>query len=84
MRAETELRSKISSSITESIGQTPLVNIQELFPQSRVNIYAKLESSNPAGSLKDRTSTFIIKKALETGLVKEGDIIVESSSGNMA
>ena len=84
MRAETELRSKISNSITESIGQTPLVNIQKLYPQSRVNIYAKLESSNPAGSLKDRTSAFILKKALETGLVKEGDIIVESSSGNMA
>ena len=57
------------------IGNTPLVKITD-------KIYAKLETYNPSGSIKDRMAYYIITKAIERGELKQGDTIVEATSGN--
>jgi len=77
-------KTKIPLGILESIGNSPIVNLKRLDISEHLNVYAKLENTNPSGSLKDRTSLFILKKALKDGLIKEGSTIIESSSGNMA
>jgi cysteine synthase A len=61
-------------SILDAIGNTPLVQIE--------NVYAKLESVNPSGSIKDRVALEIIEAAEREGELKEGYTIVEASSGN--
>ncbi|MDO1511602.1 2,3-diaminopropionate biosynthesis protein SbnA [Maribacter confluentis] len=75
---------KLSESIIDTIGSTPLVNLANMVEEKKFNLYGKLEAANPGGSIKDRTSLFILKQALENGRIKKGDTIVESSSGNMA
>ena len=70
--------------ILSTIGNTPLVKLEKLFPKSGVNIYAKLEAFNPGGSIKDRTAVNILQEVIQQGKVKKGDTIIESSSGNMA
>ncbi|GAB3011192.1 2,3-diaminopropionate biosynthesis protein SbnA [Cyclobacterium sediminis] len=75
---------KIANDIVATIGETPLVRLDKLFPSSGASFYGKLEAANPSGSLKDRTSIFMLKRALEEGEIKKGDTIIESSSGNMA
>ena len=67
--------------ITSVIGDTPLVRLSRLFPDFEV--YGKMEMLNPAGSIKDRTSKFIIEESLKMGLIDHETIIVESTSGNM-
>ena len=57
------------------IGNTPLVKIND-------HLYAKLETYNPSGSIKDRMAYYILSKAEERGEIKPGDTIVEASSGN--
>ena len=64
------------------IGNTPIIDVSDLSPNNDVGIYAKLESQNPAGSVKDRIAKSMVLKAEEEGLLKEGSIIVEPSSGN--
>ncbi len=54
--------------IIDAIGNTPLVGIQKLNPNKKVKIFAKLESANPGGSIKDRTAFFMIKGAEERGI----------------
>lgn len=61
--------------LLDSIGKTPLIKIQD-------NIYGKLESLNPGGSIKDRPIKYIIEDAERNCLIKPGDVIVEASSGN--
>ncbi len=72
----------VYSTVIDLIGNTPIVDVSDLSPNSNVGIYAKLESQNPAGSVKDRIAKAMILKAEEEGLLKEGSIIVEPSSGN--
>ncbi len=84
MLLKTSQDTKISGNIIEAIGQTPLIRLRHLFPQYGANFYGKLEAANPSGSVKDRTASFIIHRAIDEGLIKAGDTIVESSSGNMA
>jgi len=69
--------------ILSTIGNTPLVKLTRLFKSSGFNLYAKMESFNPGGSIKDRAALNIIERALALGLIKPGDTIIESSSGNM-
>ncbi|MDO6821319.1 2,3-diaminopropionate biosynthesis protein SbnA [Zobellia sp. 1_MG-2023] len=73
---------KIARDILDTIGNTPLVHLSRFF--GKEHVYAKLESANPAGSMKDRTSHLIVSELLRNGNVMEGGTIVESSSGNMA
>ena len=65
------------------IGNTPLVRIVNLNPYPGVTILAKLEGSNPGGSVKDRAAQFMIKRAEESGELTPNKTIVEATSGNM-
>ncbi len=71
----------IYNSILETIGNTPVVKLNRLAPAG-VDVYAKVESFNPAGSVKDRLALAIILDAEKKGLIKPGDTIVEATSGN--
>lgn len=64
------------------IGNTPLIEISLTYQGERRKIYAKLESYNFSGSIKDRMAYAILKKSYENGSLKEGDTIVEATSGN--
>lgn len=73
---------KIYNNILETIGNTPMVKINKLNPNKNVTLLAKLENFNPGGSLKDRIALHIIEDAEKRGLLKPGDTIIESTSGN--
>jgi cysteine synthase B len=64
------------------IGNTPLVEIQRIHQNPKVQIFCKLEGQNPGGSVKDRAAYNMIKCALERGEIKPGDRLVEATSGN--
>jgi len=66
---------KYDKSILDSIGNTPMIELED-------GILAKLEFLNPSGSIKARMANYMIEKAEEEGLIKPGDTIVESTSGN--
>lgn len=72
----------IYQNILETIGRTPIVKLQRLSPPN-VSIYAKVESFNPGGSVKDRLALAVILDAENKGLLKKGDTIVECTSGNV-
>ena len=71
----------IHDSILDTIGRTPVVKLNRLAPEGR-EVYVKVESFNPAGSVKDRLALAIILDAEKKGLIKPGDTIVEATSGN--
>src|SRR2546423_11310822 len=68
--------------IIQAIGHTPLVELKRLSPKPGVRIWAKLESHNPTGSVKDRVARSMIEDAEERGLIKPGQTILEPTSGN--
>ncbi len=68
--------------IVEAIGNTPLVELRRLSPKPGVRIYAKLESYNPTGSVKDRVARALIEDAEEKGAIAPGQTILEPTSGN--
>lgn len=70
------------SDIVDSIGNTPLVELPTLSPKEGVRIYAKLESANPTGSVKDRVARSMMKAAEESGAIAPGQTILEPTSGN--
>jgi cysteine synthase len=72
----------VHSSITELIGNTPIVDVSALSPNPRVRILAKLEGWNPGGSVKDRAAQSMIDEAEKHGDLQPGQTILESSSGN--
>lgn len=72
---------KIAENLLELIGNTPLVKINKLNDGAAV-IAAKIESKNPAGSVKDRPAFNMIKRAEEAGLVNKDTVIIEPTSGN--
>jgi cysteine synthase A len=69
------------NSILETIGNTPVVKINNIGPAG-VNIYAKVESFNPMGSVKDRLALGVIEEAERCGELKPGQTIIEATSGN--
>lgn len=69
------------SNILETIGNTPHVKINNLFP-SRVEVWYKLEKTNPGGSIKDRIALSMIEDAEKKGVLHKDSIIVEPTSGN--
>ena len=71
----------IYDSILDTIGNTPVVKLHRL-PPKHVTVYAKAESFNPGGSVKDRLALAIVLDAEAKGLLKPGDTIVEATSGN--
>src|SRR5579884_2199291 len=70
------------SSILETIGNTPLVELQSFSPRPGVEIYAKLEGFNPSGSVKDRVAKKMIEEAEASGLLQPGSVLLEPTSGN--
>ncbi|WP_096186172.1 cysteine synthase A [Evansella halocellulosilytica] len=73
---------KVVNSITELIGDTPLVKLQRLVTDEHADVYLKLEFMNPGSSVKDRIALSMIEDAEEKGRLKDGDTIVEPTSGN--
>ncbi|WP_207940621.1 cysteine synthase A [Enterococcus sp. DIV2402] len=74
--------SEIYQSITELVGNTPIVKLNNIVPEGAADIYVKLESFNPGSSVKDRISLSMIEQAEKDGLLKAGDTIIEPTSGN--
>jgi S-sulfo-L-cysteine synthase (O-acetyl-L-serine-dependent) len=68
--------------ILDLVGNTPLVELKKLNPNSNVKIYGKLEGNNPGGSVKDRAAYGMIKGAIDRGEIKEGITLIEATSGN--
>lgn len=69
--------------ILSTIGDTPLIVLSRLLPSAAFRLYAKLESFNPGGSIKDRPALVILEEAFRCGEIKSGTVVIESSSGNM-
>ncbi len=70
------------SSILDTIGNTPLVELKSFSPRQGVQIFAKLEGFNPSGSVKDRIAKLMIEEAEASGKIKPGSILLEPTSGN--
>jgi cysteine synthase len=68
--------------VIQSIGHTPLIELKRLSPKPGVRVWAKLESRNPTGSVKDRVAKSLIENAESKGLVRPGQTILEPTSGN--
>jgi cysteine synthase len=68
--------------IVQAIGNTPLVELKRLSPKPGVRIWAKLESHNPTGSVKDRVARSLIEAAEDHGAIRPGQTILEPTSGN--
>ena len=69
------------SNILETVGNTPIVKLNKIGPKN-VNIYVKIESFNPMGSVKDRLACSVIKQAELDGTLKPGQTVIEATSGN--
>ena len=70
-----------AESILETIGNTPHVKLNRLYDKN-VNVWMKLEKANPGGSIKDRIGLSMVEDAEKKGILKEGSVIVEPTSGN--
>ena len=66
----------------ELIGRTPILKLTKMVDKNSADVYVKLEKFNPGGSVKDRAALGMIEKAEEAGILKEGSVIVEPTSGN--
>lgn len=70
----------IYNNILETIGDTPIIRLNKLFPNN--NVYIKVEKQNPGGSIKDRIALAMIEDAEKAGILKPGGTIIEPTSGN--
>lgn len=70
-----------ANSILETIGNTPHVRLSRLFPDD-YEVWVKVEKTNPGGSIKDRIALQMIEDAESKGILKEGSVIIEPTSGN--
>lgn len=69
------------NNILETIGNTPHISLKKLFP-TNVEVWVKVEKTNPGGSIKDRIALTMIEQAEKDGLLKPGSVIIEPTSGN--
>ena len=72
----------VFNNVLQLIGETPLVKLNKITSNFNGEFYAKLESFNPGHSSKDRIALFIIEEAERKGIIKPGDTIIETTSGN--
>jgi len=76
---------KARETILKLVGNTPLVRVKKCLPEDipeDIEIWAKLESFNPGGSVKDRPALSMFLDALKKGLIKEGKVVIDATSGN--
>src|SRR5690625_2159963 len=73
---------KVVNSITELIGNTPIIKLNKITSPDNADVFVKLEMFNPSISVKDRTAYQMIRTAEEQGLIEPGDTIIEPTSGN--
>src|SRR4030065_1397341 len=73
---------KIAETVLSLIGDTPMVRLNRMVEDGWAEVVAKVESCNPAGSIKDRIALSMIEAAEREGRVKPGDTIIEPTSGN--
>ncbi len=73
---------KVANSVLDLIGKTPLVKLNRLSEGLYANIFVKLESNNPGGSVKDRLAIAMVEDAESKGVLKPGSVIIEPTSGN--
>jgi cysteine synthase A len=73
---------KIYDSITDLIGNTPLVRLNKVVPEGAAEVVVKLESFNPLSSVKDRIAISMVEEAERSGELRPGSTIVEATSGN--
>ena len=72
---------RLYSNILETVGNTPIVRLNKIGPKD-VNVYVKIESFNPGGSVKDRLALGVIEDAEKSGALKPGQTVIEATSGN--
>lgn len=72
----------IYNNALELVGNTPILKITNLVDENSADVYVKLEKNNPAGSVKDRAALGMIEAAEREGILKQGDTLVEPTSGN--
>ena len=75
-------RLRVADSITDLVGQTPILRLKRIAPCGAADVFAKLEYLNPGGSVKDRAAIGIIARAEEQGKLGPGGVIVEATAGN--
>ena len=73
---------KIYNNILETIGNTPIVRINKLAKDVSAQVFAKIETTNPGNSVKDRMAIKMIEDAEKSGLLKPGGTVIEGTSGN--
>jgi cysteine synthase B len=71
-----------TKSIIDFVGNTPLVEVQNILQKKGVNLLLKLEGNNPGGSVKDRAAYNMISEAIKRKNIRKGDTLVEATSGN--
>ena len=76
-------KSALFPDVTKALGIVPIVRLNRIDPQCNLHdLYLKLESCNPGGSIKEKNAAFLIQYAEQHGILKPGGVIIESSSGN--
>lgn len=73
---------KITNSIVNLIGNTPIVKLNRVVPEDAADVYVKLEFFNPGGSIKDRIALAMVEEAEKAGKLQAGGTIIEPTSGN--
>lgn len=71
-----------ATTLAHTVGNTPLVRLTRMANDVHADIFAKLEGNNPAGSVKDRPAFNMINEAQKRGQIKQGDTLIEATSGN--
>lgn len=83
MKSKSRASSPLSRDVTEAVGQVPIVRLNRLGAACGTHeLYLKLESCNPGGSIKEKNAVYLVRQAVATGLLRPGGTIIESSSGN--
>jgi cysteine synthase A len=82
MKLQEATRLRAAESVIDLVGETPLLHLRRVVPSDSADVFAKLEYLNPGGSIKDRAAIGMIKRAEETGELKEGSTIIEATAGN--
>jgi cystathionine beta-synthase len=73
---------RVFANILDAIGDTPMVRINNITKEVKGTVYAKIETTNPGNSIKDRMAVKMIEDAEKSGALKPGGTIIEGTSGN--